>query len=293
MQWKARTGGPFRTVPNEEEIGQAAGEVNGQAARRKTMNESVPEMVLIGNGDKGREIAVRHRPGGTPGLFWLGGFRSDMEGSKATAVDAFAARRGLACTRFDYSGHGRSGGRFEDGTISRWLEEAEAVFGGFAQGPQIVVGSSMGGWIALLLAEKLAGAGALAGLVLVAPAVDMTATLMWDSWSSKARKELETAGVYFQPSGYADEPYPITRALIEDGRSHLFGDRLIATGCPVHILQGTEDTDVPWTHATGLVAHLASDDVVLTLVKGGDHRLSRPEDLARLEAAIEGLIAAD
>ena len=254
------------------------------------MDETPLEMVPIGNGDKSREIAVRRRPGGRPGLFWLGGFRSDMEGSKAGAVDAFAARRGWACTRFDYSGHGRSGGRFEEGTISRWLEEAEGVFGQLTDGPQIVVGSSMGGWIALLLAERLAGSGRVAGLVLIAPAVDMTRKLMWDTWTRKARHELETTGVHLQPSDYSDEPYPITRGLIEDGDSHLFGDRLIEIGCPVHILQGTEDTDVPWTHATELVTHFASDDVVLTLVKGGDHRLSRPEDLARLEAAIDGLI---
>ncbi len=266
------------------------------------MDESPVEMVLIGNGDKtdeigageigAREIAVSHRRGGAPGLFWLGGFCSDMAGSKARALDDFAARRALACTRFDYSGHGRSGGRFEDGTISRWLEEADGVFRRFAEGPQIVVGSSMGGWIALLLAERLAGSGQpLAGLVLIAPAVDMTHKLMWETWDATVRQELETAGVTLQPSDYSDAPYTITRALIRDGETHLFGDRLIETGCPVHILQGTEDSDVPWTHATDLVTHFASDDVVLTLVKGGDHRLSRPQDLARLEAAIDGLIA--
>ncbi len=255
------------------------------------MAATMLEMVLIGNGDQSREIAVRRRPGGNPGLFWLGGFRSDMEGGKATALDAHAGRRGLACTRFDYSGHGRSGGRFADGTVSRWLEEAEIVFRQMTEGPQIAVGSSMGGWIALLLAERLAGSGRLAGLVLIAPAVDMTRKLMWDTWTKKARKELETTGVHLRPSDYSDEPDPIARGLIEDGDAHLFGDRLIETGCPVHILQGTEDPDVPWTHATDLVSHFASDDVVLTLVKGGDHRLSRPEDLARLEAAIDGLIA--
>ena len=255
------------------------------------MDESTLEMVPIGNGEGAREIAVSHRPGGQPGLFWLGGFRSDMAGSKATALDAYAARRSLSCTRFDYSGHGRSGGRFEDGTISRWLEEAEAVFRRFAQGPAIVVGSSMGGWIALLLAERLVGSGRLAGLVLIAPAVDMTRRLMLDKMDAAARQELETAGVFHVPSDYSDEPYPIMRGLIEDGDAHLFGDKLIETGAPVHILQGTEDSDVPWTHATELVTHFASDDVVLTLVKGGDHRLSRPEDLARLEAAIDGLIA--
>ena len=255
------------------------------------MGEARLEMVPVGNADKGRDIAVLHRDGGPPGLFWLGGFRSDMAGSKATAIDAFAEKRGLAATRFDYSGHGRSGGRFEDGTISRWLEEARAVFDRFAGAPQIVIGSSMGGWIALRLAEALRGSGRLAGMVLIAPAVDMTRKLMWDTWTKKARKELETTGAFSQPSDYSDEPYLITRGLIEDGDAHLYGDRLIETGCPVHILQGTEDTDVPWRHATELVTRFASDDVVLTLVKGGDHRLSRPEDIARLEAAIDGLIA--
>ncbi len=255
------------------------------------MDETAVEMVPVGNGDKARAIAVLHRPGGAPGLFWLGGFRSDMTGAKATAVDAFAAKRGLAATRFDYSGHGRSGGRFEDGTISRWLEEALAVFERYAKGREIVVGSSMGGWIALRLADALHGTGRIAGLVLIAPAIDMTRKLMWDRWTKKARKELETAGACRQPSDYSDEPYLITRGLIEDGDAHLYGDRLIEPGCPVHILQGTGDTDVPWRHATDLVSRLASDDAVLTLIKGGDHRLSRPEDLARLEAAIDGLIA--
>ncbi len=255
------------------------------------MNEAAVEMVPVGSGDKARAIAVLHRAGAAPGLFWLGGFRSDMAGSKATAIDAFAARRGLAATRFDYSGHGRSGGRFADGTISRWLEEAGAIFDRQTAGPQIVIGSSMGGWIALLLAEALKGSGRIAGMVLIAPAVDMTRKLMWDTWTKKARKELETTGVYLQPSDYSDEPYPITAKLIADGDAHLFGERLIETGCPVHILQGTEDSDVPWRHATDLVTRFASDDVVLTLVKGGDHRLSRPEDIARLEAAIDGIIA--
>ena len=250
--------------------------------------------MTVGREAERREIAVVSRPGGGPGRFFLGGFRSDMAGTKAEALDTLAAERGLAMTRFDYSGHGRSGGRFEDGTISRWLEEARAVFAA-THGPQIVVGSSMGGWIALLLAEseRLAAAPApsrVAGLVLIAPAVDMTRALMWEGMSRKARKELMESGVWRRPSAYGD-PYPITRGLIEDGDRHLFGDRLIETGCPVHILQGVRDEDVPWRHASALVSRLASDDVVLTLVKDGDHRLSRPEDLDRLRAAVDGLIA--
>ena len=255
------------------------------------------ERLAVGEGTAAREIAVEHRSGGTPGVFWLGGFMSEMAGTKATALDAWAAGKGLACTRFDYSGHGRSGGAFEAGTISLWLEEARAVFERFTSGPQIAVGSSMGGWLALRLAEvprATAGAAArrVAGLVLIAPAVDMTEDLMWSRFTRAARKSLMEEGVYLEPSAYSASPYKITRALIEDGRRHLFGDRLIETGCPVHILQGVLDPDIPWARATALVERLASDDVVLTLVKDGDHRLSRPQDLERLFAAVEGVIAA-
>lgn len=247
--------------------------------------------LAVGEGPAARDIAVLHRQGRAPGLFWLGGFASDMSGSKATAVDAFAAGQGLAATRFDYSGHGTSGGDFAEGTITRWLQETGAVFDRFAEGRQIVVGSSMGGWIALRLAEALRDSGRIAGLVLIAPAVDMTRALMWDRWKKKARDTLMTTGVYREPSAYSDTPYLITRALIEDGDNHLFGDRLIDVGCPVTILQGVADKEVPWRHAVALVERLASDDVVLTLVKDGDHRLSRPEDLDRLTAAIAALVA--
>jgi pimeloyl-ACP methyl ester carboxylesterase len=259
------------------------------------MDAPQSETLTVGKGDDSRSIAILSRPGDQPGLFWLGGFAADMTGTKAEALDAFAAGRGLAMTRFDYSGHGRSGGRFEDGTISRWLEEARAVFER-TEGPQIVVGSSMGGWLALLLTEAhraAAEASRIAGLVLIAPAVDMTRVLMWDTMPKKARRELTETGSYRAPSDDEEDGYVITKLLIDDGEKHLFGDRLIETGCPVHILQGVRDTDVPWRHATGLVSRLASDDVVLTLVKDGDHRLSRPEDIERLEAAIAGIIEGD
>jgi len=255
------------------------------------MAEATAERLAVGEGAAAREIAVLRREGRAPGLFWLGGFGSTMTGSKATAVDAFAAETGLAVTRFDYSGHGASGGAFIDGTISRWLEEARAVLDRYASGPRILVGSSMGGWIALRLAEMLRGGGRIAGLLLIAPAYDMTRTLMWDRWKKKARDTLMRDGVYRQPSSHSDEPYVVTRALIEDGDNHLFGDRLIEVGCPVVILQGIADKEVPWRHAGALVGRLASDDVVLTLVKDGDHRLSRPEDLERLRLAIAGLVA--
>jgi pimeloyl-ACP methyl ester carboxylesterase len=230
---------------------------------------------------------VRARAGKSPGILWLGGFKSDMRGTKAEALAAHAATTGQAYVRFDYSGHGESGGAFEAGTISRWLEETLAVFEHVARGPQIVVGSSMGGWIALLLARALAsrkngGIAKMAGLVLIAPAPDFTETLMWAQMSPEVRREIEEKGFWLRPSEYGDGPYPITRALIEDGRNHLLLDRPIEIGCPVRILQGVLDPDVPWRHALKLVSCLAQDDVVLTLVKDGDHRLSRPEDIERL-----------
>ncbi len=241
-------------------------------------------------GADARAIAVRAAPGAAPGLLWLGGFKSDMQGTKAAALADFAAKNGRAIVRFDYSGHGESKGAFADGTIGRWLEESVAVFNACCRGPQVLIGSSMGGWIALLLARELRRAGtsaaSLAGVVLIAPAVDFTEALMWKKFSPEIRQEIETKGAWLRPSQYDIAPYPITRQLIEEGRQHLLLGGLIETGCPVRILQGVEDPDVPWGHAVELVARLAQDDVVLTLVKDGDHRLSRPEDIERLLAAI-------
>jgi pimeloyl-ACP methyl ester carboxylesterase len=248
-----------------------------------------------GTGPAARRIAVRARSGAAPGIFWLGGFRSDMQGTKAQALDAWAQARGRACVRFDYSGHGESEGAFTDGTIGRWLEESLAVFAACCAGPQVVVGSSMGGWLALLLNRALrenrsvpqnVGAGSIAALVLIAPAVDFTEALMWKRFPAKVKREIEKTGIWQRPSAYGDGPYAITRALIEEGRDHLMLGGLIETGCPVRILQGVQDPDVPFAHAMELVARLAHDDVVLTLVKDGDHRLSRPEDLERLTAAV-------
>jgi pimeloyl-ACP methyl ester carboxylesterase len=253
---------------------------------------SEPDVTFIevGQGIGARRIAARVRNGRGPGVFWLSGFNSDMNGTKAQAVDAWAEAKGRACVRFDYSGHGLSEGAFADGTIGRWLEESLAVFDRFCDGPQIVIGSSMGGWIALLLAREMVrrqGAKAsLAGLVLIAPAPDFTEELMWKQFSSEIRAEIETTGQWMRPSAYGD-PYPITRALIEDGRKHLVLDSSIAVGCPVRILQGAQDADVPWQHAFALTSQLPSDDVVLSLIQDGDHRLSRPQDIARLIAAVE------
>jgi pimeloyl-ACP methyl ester carboxylesterase len=258
------------------------------------MNDSCLKTVEIGTGAAARMVAVRQRAGGGPGLFWLGGFKSDMRGSKAGALDQWAGAQGRACTRFDYSGHGESGGAFADGTIGRWLEEAIEVFTQCCAGPQVVVGSSMGGWLALLLARELrkrekagrAAKASAAGLVLIAPAVDFTEELMWKRFPAAVKREIEQKGFWAQPSAYSAEPYPITRRLIVEARDHLmFGD-LIETGCPVRILQGVQDEDVPWGHTVELVSRFARDDVVLTLVKDGDHRLSRPEDIERLLAAV-------
>jgi pimeloyl-ACP methyl ester carboxylesterase len=248
-----------------------------------------PAFIEVGQDSATRRIAVRARAGGTPGLFWLGGFNSDMKGTKALALDAWAAEHGRACVRFDYSGHGESGGAFIDGTIGRWLEESIAVFEQFCRGPQVVIGSSMGGWMALLLAREIARRGmsraSLAGLVLIAPAPDFTEALMWNGFSPEIRREIETEGVWLRPSQYGD-PYPITRALIEEGRSHLLLGSAIDVGCPVRILQGAQDPDVPWQHAFALAHRLPRDDVVLTMIQDGDHRLSRPQDIARIIAAV-------
>jgi pimeloyl-ACP methyl ester carboxylesterase len=245
----------------------------------------------VGTGAVGRRIAVSRRAGTSPGLFWLAGFNSDMNGIKARALDEFARDRGRAIVRFDYSGHGASGGAFTDGTIGRWLEESLAVFGAFCHGPQVLVGSSMGGWLALLLVRDLlrrnvALDATAAGLVLVAPAVDFTEVLMWKRMPQEIRSEIEQKGVWERPSAYSPEPYLITRGLIEEGRNHLLLGGMIETDCPVRILQGVRDEDVPWQHAVDLSARFARDDVVLTLVKDGDHRLSRPEDIERMIAAV-------
>ena len=246
------------------------------------MNETGLKTLDIGTGSDRRPIAVRLREGRTPGLVWLGGFKSDMKGTKAEALDRWAAESGRAYLRFDYSGHGESGGDFADGTIARWLEEGLAVFDAFCRGPQVLIGSSMGGWLALLLLRELGACR----LVLIAPAVDFTEALMWQRFPPEVRRQIEQTGSWQRPSAYSEEPYLITRKLIEDGRNHLLLGGLIETGCPVRILQGVQDEDVPWQHAVELSSRLAHDDVVLTLVKDGDHRLSRPEDIERLIGAV-------
>jgi pimeloyl-ACP methyl ester carboxylesterase len=255
------------------------------------MNDNSLKFLHIGEGAERRALAVRAQSGAGPGLFWLGGFKSDMKGTKAQALADWAGRQGRACVRFDYSGHGESEGAFEDGTIGHWLADSIAVFDAFCRGPQILVGSSMGGWLALLLVQALRrrpspSSASVAGLVLIAPATDFTEELMWKRFTPAIKAELEQKGRWERPSDYSVEPYIVTKQLIEEGRDHLLLGGMIETGCPVRILQGVEDPDVPWQHAKALVARLARDEVVLTLIKDGDHRLSRPEDIERLLGAV-------
>ena len=264
---------------HEMEMSKPVAELRGE--------DDLPEFVDVA----GRQIAMLRRAGRAPGLMWLGGFRSDMTASKASAVDGFGASHGLAVTRFDYSGHGQSGGDFNAGTIGRWLEEALAVFETTA-GPQILIGSSMGGWISLLLIRALRARGIerVHGLVLIAPATDMT-ELIVAQMPKKYRTMLDRQGFVDTPSDYSAEPYRINKGLIEEGREHLLFGRAIETGCPVTILQGARDKDVPKEHAMKLVQHLLTDPVTVTLVPDGDHRLSRPQDLVLLEKAIEVMIS--
>ena len=235
----------------------------------------------------GERLAYAWRGGVGPGIVWLGGFRSDMEGTKAQAVDAWAARTGCACLRFDYFGHGRSSGDFLQGTISRWKGDALAVLDALSEGPQILVGSSMGGWIAMLAAK--ARPLRVAGLLLIAPASDFTEALMWEQMPEEARRALLQDGVWRRESVHAEECYPITRVLIEDGRWNLILDERHALPFPVRILQGMADPDVPWPHALKL-ANAIDGDVTVTLVKDGDHRLSKPSDLKLLERTLDALL---
>ena len=247
-----------------------------------------PEFLTVGAGADARRIACRRIAGRGPTIVWLGGFKSDMKGTKAEMLSDFAARTGKAFLRFDYSGHGESEGDFEQGTISRWAEEAAAVVATAGERP-LLVGSSMGGWISLLVARRMAAPPA--GMVLIAPAPDFTEALMWPAFPDEVKRLIETEGRWVRPSAYDEGGYPITRALIEDGRRNLVLTGLVKTGCPVHILQGMEDPDVPWRHAMLLAEKIARDDVVVTLIKDGDHRLSREEDLERLREAVAALAA--
>lgn len=262
------------------------------------MSNEEPKFHSLGHPSHRRRIAFRRRAPaqrGKPGLVWLCGYRSDMDSTKASALEAEAERLGLGLLRFDYSGHGRSDGRLEDGTISRWLEETLALFRAQTMGPQILLGSSMGGYLALLAARALERAGEsdrLAGLVLIAPAVDFTEALIWAQAPEEGRRVIMETGAWRPPSAYSDEPDVFTRALIEDGRQHLLYGGMIRTHCPVAVLQGMQDESVPYAHALELMERLGGDPATLTLIKDGDHRLSRPQDLELLFGALERMIEA-
>lgn len=240
---------------------------------------------------QGRQIAYHATPGQGPGVVFLGGSRSDMTGTKAVHLQAWAQRQGRAFLRFDYSGHGQSSGAFEDGAIGDWAEDALAVIDQATSGPQVLVGSSMGGWIALLVAR--ARAARIAGLVGIAAAPDFTEDSMWAGFSDTQRAALDGAGRVELPSDYADTPYVITRRLIEDGRRHLVLRAPLILPFPVRLLQGTEDTDVPPSVALRLLDHVTSPDLSLTLVKGADHRFSTPDCLDRITDAIKDVLPPD
>jgi pimeloyl-ACP methyl ester carboxylesterase len=236
----------------------------------------------------GEKIAWRRVDGAGPTVVWLGGFRSDMAGTKAQALADWAAAQGRACLRFDYLGHGESSGDFQaKGIVTRWREDALAVLDELIEGPVILVGSSMGGWIACLVA--MARAERVAALALIAPAPDFTEKLMAPEIPPDGRAALAADGVWLRPSEYGD-PYPITRQLLDDGaRWSILGSEPVPIAVPVRILQGGADPDVPWRHALELSQALAGQDVVFSLIRDGDHRLSRPQDIARLIAAVEEL----
>ncbi|WP_217576357.1 carboxylesterase [Mesorhizobium sp. GbtcB19] len=252
------------------------------------MTASAPVFIDV----DGSKIAVRQARGAAPGVVWLGGYKSDMLGTKAETLAAWASGEGHAYLRHDYSGHGESGGEFADGTISRWLAESLAVFRRFGKGKQVLVGSSMGAWIALRMVQELRKAGddRVAGLVLLAPAPDFTVELIEPVLTGAQRQDLQEKGFFAEPSDYSDQPYIYTRALIEDGRANRVMTGPIDTHCPVHILQGLADPDVPSGHALKLASMLPADDVTLSLIPDGDHRLSRPEDLDMLKRAVGDMV---
>jgi pimeloyl-ACP methyl ester carboxylesterase len=237
----------------------------------------------------GRRIAYVRTEGRGPWVVFLGGFRSDMTGTKATHLEAWARLEGRAFLRFDYTGHGASSGRFEDGAIGDWARDAEDAVTRLAPGPRVLVGSSMGGWIALLLAGRI---GELAGLVGIAAAPDFTEDLMWAQFDADQRRALMERGVVEEPSDYSDEPDLITRRLIEEGRERLVLRSPLRLPCPVRLLHGTEDADVPVEVALRLLAHTEAVDMRLTLVKGADHRFSSPDCLEMIVAAVEEVSAA-
>jgi len=249
-----------------------------------------PQFFVVGRGDEARRIAYAQQRGGTPGILWLQGFKSEMTSIKATALAEWAAVRNLSYLRFDYSGHGLSDGCFEDGILSHWLEEAIAIFEHIADGPQILVGSSMGGYIGLLLLRHFMDkapqlAVRVKHLVLIAPAWNMTHDLMWPRFPETAKRDIRERGIWLWPSQYGDD-YPITRKLIEDGAGLLIERRPWNPGRPVDVIHGRLDPDVPYAHSERLGEILSGSPFRLTEIPDGEHRLSRPQDLEVLLSVV-------
>jgi pimeloyl-ACP methyl ester carboxylesterase len=249
------------------------------------MSAQKPQLLDVGTPPDNRQIAFLREGTQGKGLFWLGGYNSDMMGNKAQKLLDIALMQELQMTRFDYMAHGQSSGDFLNTNISKWLEDAIAVFEHCCDAPQILIGSSMGGWLALLLNQYLRAKGdeRVKGLILIAPAVDMTRDLVPQRFTQEQLQEMKDHGHIKVPSAYSDEPYIYTYNLIEDGARHLMFGNPIETGCPVHILQGQKDPDVPPAHAQKLLQHLMLDEASLSLIPDGDHRLSRDKDLDLLE----------
>ncbi len=244
------------------------------------------------SGFPARRLAYVAEGGKAPAILWMGGFRSDMTSTKAMKLEEAAAAEGRASLRFDYSAHGESSGDFATATLSQWLDDALHMIRERGGKKPIIVGSSMGGWLALRATQILAAEGHTpGGLVLIAPAVDFTEALMWAQFPEAIRRQIMDEGVWYRPSEYSPEPYPITRTLIEDGRRHLLLGKALKFGAPIHILQGGQDPDVPLAHVEKFVAELAQDDVRMTVIPDGNHRLSRDEDIATLQRVTMALAA--
>ena len=249
----------------------------------------ISDMTTFITTPQGRHIACHRTPGREPGIVFLGGFRSDMTGSKALHLQTWAEATGRAFLRFDYSGHGQSRGAFEDGAISDWRQDAAALIEILTEGPQILVGSSMGGWIALLLARDMPER--VAGLVGIAAAPDFTERMWEEELTLAQRTTLMEEGVFLRPSDYSADPYPITRRLIEDGRQNLVLRGPLHLPIPIRLLQGTADVDVPPSVALGLLDHISSPDLRLTMVKDADHRFSSPACLGLMTQTLEEVLA--
>jgi pimeloyl-ACP methyl ester carboxylesterase len=241
----------------------------------------------------GESIAFIYRAGSGTGLIWLGGWRSDMHGSKAVYLDALAERFNFPMLRFDYSGHGLSSGDWRDGTISKWVAESMAVIGQQACQDFVLIGSSMGAWITLRVLKELQKSGngtRVKGLILIAPAPDFAMELIEPNLTEAEKHDLATKGWFEEKSEYLAEPNIWSQTFLADGHANRVLDGIIHTHCPVHILQGLKDEDVPHTHALKLATHIPADNLTMTMIPDGDHRLSRPEDLALLERTVISIL---